>query len=124
VALTSAWIMAIMVMCGIPCLINKAYARIGTKVGFIFSGLTTSMFTATVLFLLETNDLSHKEIDEMFIDVSPASQGSFLRAVFTNLPSASSVDQYKQYICTGNVAEYNVSESKIEIIHHKGKAVV
>jgi MFS transporter, SP family, sugar:H+ symporter len=69
-ALSTNWFFCLAVITGIPYLINKDYANLGTKVGFIFGPLAVLVFIGAVLLLPETKDRTLEEIDEMFLNVS------------------------------------------------------
>jgi SP family sugar:H+ symporter-like MFS transporter len=70
IALTLSFLMALIVITSIPYLIGPAYLNLGTKVGFIFGGLTVLVWIGTMLYLPETKDRTLEEIDEMFLNVS------------------------------------------------------
>lgn len=61
-----------LVICGTPYLISTQYANLGTKVGFIFGGLTVPLFLFVVFCVPETKGRTLEEIDEMFLNVSLA----------------------------------------------------
>jgi SP family sugar:H+ symporter-like MFS transporter len=61
---------ALIVITSVPYLIGAQYANLGTRVGFIFGGLTTIITVVTWLCLPETKDRPLEEIDEMFMKVS------------------------------------------------------
>ncbi|EXJ67571.1 uncharacterized protein A1O5_09584 [Cladophialophora psammophila CBS 110553] len=88
-ALSTNWFGALLVITSIPYLINKDYANLGTKVGFIFGPLATIVFVLAIFFLPETKDRSLEEIDEMFIN-------------------RVSTRKFKSYICTKEAAGVDI----------------
>jgi SP family sugar:H+ symporter-like MFS transporter len=63
------WSCTLFIVCGIPYLLSADYANLGTKVGFIFGGITVFTFFWTLFFLPETKDRTLEQIDEMFMNV-------------------------------------------------------
>jgi MFS transporter, SP family, sugar:H+ symporter len=70
IALGASFLVALTVITSIPYLIGPTYLNLGTKIGFVFGGLTVLVTIGTIFFLPETRDRTLEEIDEMFLNVS------------------------------------------------------
>ncbi|KAL6247002.1 hypothetical protein RBB50_006309 [Rhinocladiella similis] len=101
IALGLSFLMALLVITSIPYLIGAAYLNLGTKIGFIFGGLTVLVWIGTMLYLPETKDRTLEEIDEMFLNRIPT------RA-------------FRTYVCTHQVAGYDLTgDVKDGVIHNE-----
>jgi MFS family permease len=116
-AASASFFVSLIVITTIPYLIGASYANLGTRVGFIFGGLTVLVFIGVVIFLPETKDRTLEEIDEMFINVSVDSVWD----VWTLLTRPQHVPSrdFKNYVCTRRVHGYdlNVNSEKLVTTH-------
>lgn len=88
IALGASFLVALTVITSIPYLIGPTYLNLGTKIGFVFGGLTVLVTIGTVFFLPETRDRTLEEIDEMFLNVSIPGLPDNHRHLLTFSPSA------------------------------------
>ena len=72
IATTVNWLITTFIVCGMPYLLSDDYANLGTKVGFIFGGITVLGTIWMCFYLPETKDRTLEQIDEMFLNVSTA----------------------------------------------------
>jgi hypothetical protein len=70
IAMSVSWVVALAVITGVPYLLSPDYANLGTKIGFIFGGISVFVFLGAIFIIPETKDRSLEEIDEMFMNVS------------------------------------------------------
>ncbi|KAM0269835.1 hypothetical protein ACHAQH_009637 [Verticillium albo-atrum] len=84
IAASASFSVSLIVITTIPYLIGASYADLGTRVGFIFGGLTVLVFIGVIIYLPETKDRTLEEIDEMFINRVPTWD-------------------FKDYVCTGQL---------------------
>ena len=64
------WSFNLLILVGMPYLLNPSYVMLGPRVGFIFGATQILSLIFGVFFLPETKDRSLEEIDEMFMNVS------------------------------------------------------
>ncbi|KAF9885683.1 hypothetical protein FE257_012665 [Aspergillus nanangensis] len=93
------WTCSMIVICAVPYLIGAEYANLGTKIGFIFGGLTVPLLIFTILFVPETKGRTLEEIDEMFLKRIP-------------------MRQFKHYVCTGTVDHTGGQKADVEMIEN------
>lgn len=126
VAIGLSWLMALLVITSIPYLINPQYLNLGTKVGFIFGGLTVIVFVLTIIFVPETKDRTLEEIDEMFLNVSQLRP--IMRLSLTDLIQRVPTLKFKTYVCTRQVAGFDLTapaseKNAVTFIEVRGKEV-
>jgi len=76
----AGFLLALIVITTIPYLIGATYANLGTRVGFVFGGLTVLIMVVTYFYLPETKDRTLEELDEMFINVRSLACALFVSA--------------------------------------------
>lgn len=97
------WATSMLIICGAPYLIDPQYANIGTKIGFIFGGLTIPVLVFVIFFVPETKDRTLEEIDEMFLNVSKYTGCLYRRPTHVDALQKVPSLKFKSYVCTGRV---------------------